>query len=73
MFIITVANWKRKLVFFFALLLIITLLFTIIPNILERNTATTNSEPNEDEILSQPIKVQVEPTNDTNLQENKKE
>ncbi|MFZ5943435.1 MAG: hypothetical protein ACOYVD_04955 [Bacillota bacterium] len=58
MYLIAITNWKRKLVYLSALLLIVILLISIIPNLLQTDSVNTDSEPSEDDILNQPIKVQ---------------
>jgi len=63
MYLVAITNWKRKLIYLIALLLIITLVATIIPQILGFNAVNTDSESKED-TLTQPIKVQSTPENE---------
>ncbi|KJS82733.1 MAG: hypothetical protein JM58_14220 [Peptococcaceae bacterium BICA1-8] len=63
MYLVAITNWKRKLIYLVAFLLIITLVATIVPQILGFNTVNTDSQINE-ENLTQPIKVQSTPENE---------
>ncbi|NLT96524.1 MAG: hypothetical protein GXW85_13530 [Clostridia bacterium] len=72
MYIIAITNWKRKIIYFVALLLIIALVAFIVPQMLGINTTATDSEPQEEEMLTQPIKVQgpADETDSLNLKPN---
>lgn len=61
MYFITITNWRRKLIYVISLILIIALVAFIVPLILGFNTAQTESQVKDDEILTQPIKVQSTP------------
>ena len=63
MYLVAITNWKRKLIYLVAFLLIITLVATIVPQILGFNTVNTDSQSKE-ETLTQPIKVQSTPGNE---------
>jgi hypothetical protein len=68
MYFIAITNWRKKLVYFFAFLIIIASVFFIVPQMLGLNTTSTNSEPQEEEILSQPIKVHSVPDGANSLE-----
>lgn len=61
MYFITITNWRRKLIYVISLILIIALVAFIVPLILGFNTTQTESQVKDDEILTQPIKVQSTP------------
>ncbi|MGI6226376.1 MAG: hypothetical protein ACOYJ1_08995 [Peptococcales bacterium] len=61
MYFIAITNWKRKIIYLVAVLLIIALVGIIVPQILSFNTVETDSQINDDEVLTQPLKVQGSP------------
>lgn len=61
MYFIAITNWKRKIIYLFALLLIVSLVSFIVPQMLGLNTTPTEGQPQEEEMLTQPIKVQGSP------------
>jgi len=64
MYVIAITHWKRKLIYLISLLIIVSLIAIIVPQILGINTVQTDSQPGEEEILTQPIKVQSTPNID---------
>ncbi|MDK2822584.1 MAG: hypothetical protein PWQ67_2539 [Clostridia bacterium] len=61
MYLIAITKWKKKLVYLISLLIISTLLISLIPKILGQDTVKTDGSVKEEDILSQPIKVQSQP------------
>lgn len=64
MYLIAISNWKRKLIYLMAMLIIIALVAVIVPQMLGFNATQTDSQPEDEEILTQPIKVQITPDMD---------
>ncbi|NLW24289.1 MAG: hypothetical protein GXY91_03450 [Clostridia bacterium] len=60
MFFIAVTNWKRKVFFLFAVLIVLTLVLSLFP-LLTDSPVNSNIQSEDEDILSQPIKVQGEP------------
>lgn len=67
MYIIAISNWKRKVIYLIAFLLIITLVSIIVPQMLGFNVTQTDSQMEDEEMLTQPIKVQSIPDNNNSL------
>jgi len=61
MYLIAIKKWKRKLIYLISIIVLITLVLTLVPFLQANNLIKTNSSQEDEDILSQPIKVQSEP------------